>query len=307
VKIGITVGLGARAESRIDGLRERVNEFEQRGFATVWMANANGFDAMTALAVAGRDTSRVELGTAVVPTYPRHPVVMAQQALTTQDALGGRFTLGIGLSHEGTISGSLGLPFEQPAKHMKEYLAVLTPLLDAKPASVSGEMYRVEASLVVAGAERVPIIVAAMGPLMLKLAGRAAEGTVTSWVGLRTLADHIVPTITSAAEQAGRPAPRIVAGLPIALTNDADAGREYLAQRVGFYDTLPSYRAMFDREGVARGADVALIGDEAELDKELTRLQGTGATDFAAQVVRVESGSTSRTIDYLQSRIARAP
>jgi 5,10-methylenetetrahydromethanopterin reductase len=303
MNIGITVGLGARAESRINGLAERLSEFEERGFSSVWMTNAFAFDAMTALSAAGRGTSRIEIGTAVVPTYPRHPVVMAQQALTTQDALDGRFTLGVGLSHEGTITESLGIPFETPAKHMREYLGVMLPLLEGKPASIAGDLYRVDATLMAPAAGRVPVVVAAMGPLMLKLAGTLTEGTITSWVGLRTLADHIVPKITKAAETAGRLAPRIIAGLPVALTSDADAGRDYLAARVGFYDTLPSYKAMFDREGVGRGADVALIGDEAALDAELKRLEETGATDFAAQVVRVESGSPARTIDYLESRI----
>ena len=302
MKIGITVGLGARSEATIDGVAARVKDAEDRGFASVWMTNAFGFDAMTALAAAGRDTSRIELGTAVVPTYPRHPVVMAQQALTLQSATDGRFTLGIGLSHETMVTGALGLPFERPAKHMREYLDVLVPLLEGRSAEVDGELYRVRANVAIA-ASSVPVVVAALGPVMLKIAGALAAGTITSWVGPRTLEKHIVPRISKAAADAGRPAPRVVVGLPVALTEDADAARDRFAPQVTGYGALPSYRAMFDIEGADRPADVALFGDEAALDKALDGLRDAGATDFQAQVVSVEPGSATRTLEYLADRV----
>src|SRR5438067_3881621 len=141
MKIGITVGLGSRSESTVEGLAARVADAEQRGFASAWSTNAFGFDAMTALAAAARHTEKIELGTAVVPTYPRHPVVMAQQALTVQSASNGRFTLGIGLSHATMITDALGLPFEQPAKHMREYVVVLQTLIEGDPDSVHGEPF----------------------------------------------------------------------------------------------------------------------------------------------------------------------
>lgn len=296
MKIGITVGLGSRSESTVDGVVRRVKELEARGFATVWMTNAFAFDAMTAMAAAGRETQHVELGTAVVPTFPRHPVVMAQQARTVQDAVGGRFTLGIGLSHEVMMSGALGLSFERPARHMREYLSVLGPLLEGRPASFAGDIYRVETSLSIAS-DRVPVLVAAMGPAMLRLAGTLADGTILSWVGPRTLDEHITPAITKAA--AGRAAPRIVAGLPIAVTDDPDGARERFAPQVASYGRLPSYRAMFDREGVSDPAEVAIFGDEQTVRAALRRLADAGATDFAAQVVSVAPGSAARTLDLL--------
>lgn len=303
MRIGITVGLGSKSERTIDGLVQRVADAERRGFATVWMTNAFAFDAITALGMAGRETSRIELGTAVVPTYPRHPVVMAQQALTTQSGVGGRFTLGIGLSHKVMVTDALGLPYERPARHMREYLAVLMPLLDGEAASVDGEMYRVQARVAVGDVPPVPVVVAALGPAMLRVAGSVTDGTITSWVGPRTLSEHIAPKIAKAAEIAGRAPPRIIVGLPIALTNDADGARARFSPQVSSYGSLPSYRAMFDREGVVDPAEVAVFGDEAALDRALRQLEDAGATDFGAQVVSVEPGSATRTLDYLESRI----
>jgi F420-dependent oxidoreductase-like protein len=304
MKIGITVGLGSRSESTIDGLTERVADAEKRGFASAWSTNAFGFDAMTALAAAARHTTTIELGTAVVPTYPRHPVVMAQQALTVQSASNGRFTLGIGLSHTSMITDALGLPFDAPAKHMREYLEILNPLLEGKPANLEGELYNVRARVAVGEAKPVPVVVAALGPMMLKLAGEFAAGTITSWVGPRTLDTYMVPRITKAAANAGRPAPRVVVGLPIGIAGDADNARAAFAPTVAGYGRLPSYRAMFDREGVSDPSEVAIFGDEAELERQLKRLEDAGATDFAAQVVSTEPGAASRTLDFLANRSA---
>jgi F420-dependent oxidoreductase-like protein len=302
MKTGITIGLGARAENTIEGLVARGRDLEAQGFHSLWMANAFGFDAITALAVVASATTSIEIGTAVVPTYPRHPVVMAQQALTAQDAARGRFTLGIGLSHKVMIEDALGIPFTHPARHMRAYLAVLAPLLQGEAASFRGEEYRVEAALTI-GTAPVPLLVAALGPVMLKLTGAHADGTITSWVGPRALESHVVPTITAAADAAQRPRPRVVVGLPIALTDDADAAREQLARQVALYNSLPSYRAMLDHEGVGGPADIAILGDEKTLDAELARLEDAGATEFAAQVVSVGPGSTARTITYLANRL----
>ena len=305
MRIGLTVGLGSRSEGTIDGVIERCKDAERRGFETVWSTNAFSFDAITALSAAGRETSRIELGTAVVPTYPRHPVVMAQQALTAQSSSHGRFTLGVGLSHETMVTGALGLPFERPAQHMREYLAVMLPLLEGKPASVSGDLFTVEARVSVGDVPSVPVVVAALGPLMLEVAGTLTEGTILSWVGPRAIESHIAPRITAAAARAARPAPRIVAGLPIALCSDPDAARERFAPQVVGYGLLPTYRAMFDIEGADNPAEVAIFGDEAELGRALARLEGAGATDFAAQVVAVESGAATRTLEFLDARAGK--
>jgi len=227
--------------------------------------------------------------------------MLAQQALTTQAASGGRFILGIGLSHQVVIEGMFGMSFEKPARHMREYLEVLTPLLRGEPVDYKGGEYRVKANLAVPGAAPVPLLVAALGPVLLGLAGRLADGTITWMTGPRTLADHIAPALGKAARAAGRPEPRIVAGLPISLCRDAAAAREAVAKTFEIYGMLPSYRAMLDREHAAGPADVALLGDEASLRTQIARLRDAGVTDFDAAVTPVEEGSEQRTIEFLAS------
>ena len=186
---------------------------------------------------------------------------------------------------------------------MREYLSVLAPLLRGEASNFRGETYRVSTPLTVTAAP-VQLLVAAMGPAMLKLAGTFADGTVTSWVGPKTLKSHIVPTIARAAAEAGRPAPRIAVGLPIVLTDDADAARAQLAQQAAWYNSLPSYRAMLDREGVVGPADIALVGDKSVLDAAIEQLEEAGATDFFAQIISAGPGTTQATMEYLRGRLA---
>lgn len=298
MRIGLMFG---GRDGSLAGATAQARSAEQRGFATFWLPNIFGIDAITAAALAGREVPRIEFGTAVVPTYPRHPAALAQQALTAAAATGGRFTLGIGLSHKIVVEDMFGLDYSKPARHMREYLEVLAPLLRGEPVDYRGEEYRVKTGLSVPGAARVPVVVAALGPVMLGIAGRLADGTITWMTGPRTLSEHIAPAIGKAARAAGRPEPRIVAGLPIGLCRDAAAGREMVAKSFEIYGTLPSYRAMLDREGAAGPADVALVGDEAALRAELGRLRDAGVTDFDAAVVPVEEGGEGRTLEFLAS------
>ena len=302
MKIGIMSG-ATGGDATIDGLVKRCQELESRGFATVWMANIFGLDAIGAQGIVGRETERIELGTAVVPSYPRHPMAMAQQALTTQAACGGRFALGIGLSHQIVIENMMGLSYDKPAKHMREYIAVLKPLLEKQPVAFEGEQYRVQGAIDVPDAAPVPLLVAALGDHMLKLAGSRTDGTILWMTGPRTIAEHIGPKLRSAASEAGRAEPRIVAGFPTLLTNDPDTARERIGESLAMYGTLPSYRAMLDKEGAAGPADVSLVGDEATLDAALERMRDIGVTDFNAAVLPIEEGADKRTLDYLQSRL----
>jgi F420-dependent oxidoreductase-like protein len=288
-------------DGSLAGAVAQARRAEQTGFASFWLPNIFGLDAITAAAIVGREVDRIEFGTAVVPTYPRHPVALAQQALTASAATGGRFALGIGLSHKIVIEDMFGLDFSKPARHMREYLEVITPLLRGEPVEHRGELYRVKASLSVPGAAPVPLLVAALGPVMLGLAGRLADGTITWMTGPRTLAEHIAPAIRKAARDAGRPEPRIVAGLPIALCRDPASAREVMAKAFEIYGMLPSYRAMLDREGAASPADVGLVGDEAALRAQIGRLRDAGVTDFDAVVTPVEEGSEARTFEFLAS------
>jgi F420-dependent oxidoreductase-like protein len=301
MRIGIMIGASGEPGG-LDGLVAQARDLEARGFASAWLANIFSFDAIGALGIVGRETSRIELGTAVVPTYPRHPVAIAQQALTTQAACRGRFVLGIGLSHKIVIENLLGLSYERRASHMREYLEVLRPLLRGEPCDWKGEEYRVQVGLQVPGATPVPVLVAALGPTMLRIAGRLAAGTITWMTGPRTLAQHTVPTLREAARAAGAPEPRVVAGLPIALVRDPAAARARAAEVFSIYGQLPSYRAMLDREGAAGPADVAIAGDERALDAALRQLEDAGATDLCAAPFDAEPGAAARTLAYLAAR-----
>lgn len=302
MRIGVMAGATPNAGG-LDELAGRARDLESRGFASMWLANIFGLDAITTAAVIGRETQGIELGTAVVPSYPRHPTALAQQALTTQAACRGRFALGIGLSHQLVIENMLGLSYARRARHMREYMAVLGPLLRGEPAKFEGEEYRVNLALDVPGAEPLPVLIAALGDHMLKIAGQTAAGTILWMTGPATIEAHIAPKLRAAASEAGRPEPRIVAGLPIVLTSNVDQAREYIAKNLAMYGQLPSYRAMLDKEGAAGPADLALVGDEATLDAGLQRLRDVGVSDFDAAIIPAEEGADARTLEYLTSRL----
>jgi 5,10-methylenetetrahydromethanopterin reductase len=275
---------GDTANGPIDAIVDAARAAADVGFATFWLPQIFGCDALTALAVVGHEVPGIELGTAVVPTYPRHPMMLAQQAMTTQAASGGRLALGIGLSHQLVIEGMFGYSFEKPVRHMREYLDVLVPLTREGAVSYTGETVTANGGVEVKGSTPFPILLAALGPKMLELAGRVGDGTITWMTGPATLDDHIVPTITAAADDAGKPAPRVVVGLPVCVTDDVAGARERAAKVFSIYGTLPSYRAMLDREGAADPSDVAVVGDEATVQAAVEHIAGVGATDFLANV-----------------------
>ena len=291
------------ATTTLDDIVAEVQRVEAAGFAFYAVPSIFSLDAIGMLTVAGRETQRIELVTAVVPTPPRHPLAMAQQALTAQAASGGRFTLGIGLSHKVVIEDMCGLSYARPARQMREYLRALVPLLEGKPAAVDGELYRVHAALDVAGGTPVPVLVAALGPRMLQVAGELAHGTSTWMTGLSTLSNHVVPTLRRAAEAAGRSAPRVQSAVPIALCADPGAAREVCNQVFSIYGKLPSYRAMLDREGAALPGELALVGDEAVLREGLRRYREAGVTDFSPSIFPADAGAVERTFAFLQSEL----
>lgn len=266
---------------------EEVGVRRSEGFASVWASQIFGYDALTLLAVVGASLPDIELGTAVVPVYSRLPQVMAQQALTVQAATGGRLVLGIGMSHQVVVEGMWGLSYDRPARYLREYLSALVPMLRGEPARVTGEVVTARSAgpLEIPDAPPPPVLVAALGPVMLRLAGRMADGTATWMTGIRTVAEHIVPTIGAAASEAGRPSPRVVVSLPVTVTEDGEGARRRIDEALAIYPSLPSYRAMLDREGVAAPSDVALVGDEASVEAGVRRLADAGATDLAAAVM----------------------
>jgi len=273
---------GDTANRTIDDVVADARRAESEGFASYWLPQIFGMDAISTLALVGREVPRVELGTAVVPTYPRHPMMLAQQSLTTQAACGGRFVLGIGLSHQIVIENMFGYSFDKPARHMREYLAILAPLIrEPREVQFDGDTLHAHGSVNVADAPPCPILLAALAPRMLELAGAVADGTITWMTGPATLAEYTIPAINAAADAAGRAAPRVCASLPVCVTDDVDGARKRAADEFVMYGYLPSYRAMLDREGAAGPADVAIVGDASVVRDAVEHLAGIGVTDFA--------------------------
>ena len=285
MKIGI---FGSQNDSTVDGVVAEAKRAEADGFASYWQSQIFGLDALSTLSVVGREVPRIELGTSVIPTYPRHPMMLAQQALTTNQASGGRLCLGIGLSHQVVIEGMLNMSFDKPVRHMKEYLSILMPLIHDRKVSFAGETLTTHAELTINKAQSCDVVVAALGPQMLKLAAAMTQGTLTWCTGPETLRTLTVPTISAAAEELGKPKPRVIAALPVCVTKDVDGARARAAQVFAVYGQLPSYRAMLDHEGAAGPADVAIIGSASEVFDKVAPLQEIGVTDFGG----VEFGGT---------------
>lgn len=275
------IGVMLDTEQSLDGLVAQVVSLRDAGIGSVWMSQIFGYDPLTALAVVGREVSGIELGTAVVPTYPRHPVMLAGQALTVQAASGGRLTLGVGLSHQLVIENVFGQSFEKPVRHMREYLSILVPVLEGEQVTFAGETLSASTfGPLDIDAPAPDVLVAALGTAMLHIAGRLASGTVTWMTGPATIESHVIPTISAAAAGSGRPEPRIGVGLPVCVTTDEVAARANASEVYAMYGHLPSYRAMLDREGVDGPADVAIIGTATEVRGRIRRLADIGTTDF---------------------------
>ncbi len=275
------IGVMFDVNQSIDDVVGQVRGLRDVGLDSAWASQIFGYDALTLLAVVGREVPDIELGTAVVPTYPRHPVMLAEQALTVQAAIGGRLTLGVGLSHQVVIENVFGLSFDRPARHMREYLSILTPLLLGEQVAFTGETLKAATfGPLEVNAPAPPVLVAALGPTMLALAARLASGTVTWMTGPATIESHVVPVISRAAAEAGRGEPRVTVGLPVCVTSDVAGARHKAAEVFAVYGGLPSYRAMLDREGAGGPADVAIVGTKDEVSAQVRRLADIGASDF---------------------------
>ena len=269
MKIGIN-GTGLVQKASIDAITEDARAALSDGFSSYWIAEhpTGGFDALTVLSVVAQEVPDIELGTAIVPTFPRHPMVLAGQTLTVQTAIGDRLTLGIGLSHE-VMMAQLGIDFDKPIRHLREYLSILMPLLEEGKVSFKGETLSCEAEIFKPVEKRPGVVVAALGPQALRVAGTRTDGTTLAWVGPKTIRDHIVPGISEAAAKAGRESPRIIATLPVCVTDDAQGLRNKISKMLTMYGQLPSYKAMFEREGVNEPGELALVGSAFEVEDAL--------------------------------------
>lgn len=306
MRIGVFIGEASGERTTVEQLLANARDAEARGFATGWVPHIPwSLDALTALAVVARETARIELGTAVVPTFPRHPMSLAQDALSVQALAGGRFTLGIGPSHPVVIEKMYGLSYDKPAAHTAEYVEVLQACFAGQgQVDHDGERFQVHAMLDVPGASRVPVLVAALAPRMLALTGRLADGTITYWADETAIADHVVPRITAAAVEADRPAPRVVVGLPVAVVDDVDSARQRAAKLFATYEHIPTYQRIMDRGAGGGPVDVAVIGTEAQVRERLRRFADAGATDLCAAVLGLDDDREAgkrRTLDVLAS------
>jgi 5,10-methylenetetrahydromethanopterin reductase len=287
MRISTVIGTFGMADP-VAGVVAEAARAEADGLDGAWLTQGMGIDAQVTLALAAAATSRLALGVAVVPIQTRHALAMAQQAATVQLASGGRFTLGVGVSHKPVVEGVLGLPFIRPVEEMERYLDVLVPALAGEGAAVS--------------APPCPVLLAALGPRMLDLAGRRADGTVTWLTGRRTVRSHIAPTLRSAAERAGRPRPQVVVALPVCVTDDVDGARARADDRLQYTLAMPSYRAMLDREGAVGAGDISLVGDEAEVGSLLDDLQDAGVDELLALELSFPGEDGARTRALLAAR-----
>ena len=279
MRIGLfTVAGGAP----LDELTRLIQDVGEAGLDSAFVGQTTAFDAITVAALGGQAAPGLEVGTAIVPTYSRHPLTMATQALTAQAMTGGRFTLGVGPSHPQLIERQYGLSYDRPARHVREYLSALRPLLDGEEVDYKGETLTAAGQVDAPDCPPPALIVSALGPVMLRLAGESADGTVTTWTSARAIAEHIVPGITKAAQAAGRPAPRVLAGVVVALTDDPDGARAALAEQLGFAADYPGYRAILDRQGLSGVHETIIAGNERQIATAIREYAEAGATDLLA-------------------------
>jgi 5,10-methylenetetrahydromethanopterin reductase len=284
MRIGIN-GSGLLTRPDLAAIAADVEQAEASGFSSYWLAQTGLLDAASALAIAGRGTERLTLGTAVVPTWNQHPVNLAGAALTAQAALGGRFVLGLGLSHQPAVEHMLHQRWEKPIRHVLDYLDVLQPLLEGGAVDHRGEVWSYTGSSARPTDAAPKVMLAALGEQMLRIAGRRCDGTILWCVGPRTVEQQIAPVINAAASEAGRAAPAIVCSLPVWVTDDPASARATIAKALAIYAQLPSYRAMLDIEGVHGLGELSLVGSDDEVADGLGRIAASGATDFTAVVM----------------------
>jgi F420-dependent oxidoreductase-like protein len=279
MEIGVMIG-EVRGPATASDLVAQVRAAD--GLASVWSAQALGWDALHVLGLAGPHAPSIGLGTAAVPVRQRHPLVLAAEALSVQAATGNRLTLGIGAGIGAMVSGLFGLPTDGAVQYLREYLSVLRPLLSGTAVDHVGERLTARGTVAIPGATAPPVLLAALGPAMLRLAGTTADGAITWMTGVRTLETYVVPLVTAAAQEAGQPAPRIVAGLPVCVTGDEEAARQRIGRSYAMAAEVPEYRAVLDREGARGPQDVAIAGDENTVAARLKGLASAGISEFVA-------------------------
>ncbi len=303
MRIGLTGG-GAS----VDRVVRQAKEAEADGFSALWYASIVTGDPLVAMAIAGRETSTIELGTAVLQTSPCHPLLQANRVSSVVDAMGRPgFTLGIGPSHEPVIRGAFGMSYDHPGRSTDEYLQILTALLRGENVDFDGSDWSAHtAGRAVPPSHPVPVLVSALGPRLLRVAGEHADGTVLWMAPARAIETHVAPKLHAAAAAAGRPAPRIVAGLPVAVHDDIAEARAAASASSSMYAQMENYTRILEIGGAGTPADAAIVGNEASVASQLQSLLDAGATDIWAAVFPVgddRRASTRRSKDLLQELV----
>ncbi len=300
--IGIN-GSGLLANPALGALNADLASAEDDNFASYWLAQTGGVDALTVFAARGATGSDMKLGTAVIPTWTTHPQVLAGQAMTTQAAIDGRLVLGLGLAHEPSVTGRWKMKWERPVRQMMDFLDVLQPLISDGIVDHDGHFWSYEGAMPLLDTPTPKVMIAALGEQMLKLAGARTDGTILWCVGPKTIANHIAPVINAAADKAGRDKPSIVCSIPVWVTDEPKPARDFLGQILSIYAELPSYRRMLDIEGLHGLGELSLVGTEAEVTERIAEIAVSGATDFTAVPMAGNPDEIERTREIL--RIAR--
>ncbi len=312
MRIGLMIGPErGRYRTKVARLQADARWAEEVGLATVWIPQIpDEFDALTAATMVGAATTRIEVGTAVVPVQPRHPIALAQQVLSVQAVCEGRLTLGLGVSHHWVVDEMLGLPYERPVPTMRSYLDVLDRALAGPgPVDVENEFFQVHNPLDITDITPTPVLLAALGPRMLALCGERTVGTILWMADERAIGSHVVPTLTRAAEAAGRPAPRVVAGIPVCLCGDdeIDAAVARTNRILAEAEVSPNYQKLLDHGDARNVGDILAAGSESTIVKRLRGFADAGVTDISVRVVPIGDGreqliaSSKRTRELLAS------
>ena len=312
MRIGLMVGPERRRyATKTARMIEAAQEAEAGGFASVWIPQIpDEFDAMTAAALIGSATSSIEVGTAVVVAQTRHPIALCQQLLSVQMACEGRFTLGLGPSHHWIVEDMLGLAYDRPAALVRSYLDVLDQALAGPgPILVDNEHFHIDNPLDVTDQAATPVLLAALGPVMLRLAGARTDGTVLWLADERAIGDFIAPRINDAAAEAGRPSPRIVAGVPVCLcaAGEVEAAKDRAERLLAEAEVSPNSQRLLDRGDAQGVSDIMAVGDEAAVLARLRSFADAGVTDVSVRVLPIGDGrdelvaSSQRTREFLAS------
>ena len=304
MQISVNCSLGDDpSRSLVDDFVMELAQVRDQGFRRAWVTQMPWqADVLTVLAVALREVDTIEVATGVLPIQNQHPMLLAQRALTLSSISGGRFILGLGMTHRMVTEAMWGIPWDKPVRRLGEYLDGLLPLLAGKDANATGETVTTRGVIRIPNAPAPPVYIAALGPQMLRLTGRRCAGTVTWMTGPKTLAEHIGPTLRRAAAEAGRPEGevQVAASLPIAVTDDVEGLRTQAAEQFALYGQLPSYRAMLDHEGYRDPQDVALVGDEKFVAERIDELRDAGVDEFVGYPFDASADGRARTRKLLR-------